>query len=138
MSGQPEPSESEKEGPRRRPAPTEAEVRSALLRFAQVVQRLDDEDSLLRHLPFLMGRLGDIRRMLFDFEVRVTERLLPIEDPSERESRRIVREARDTEREIGEDWGTGWTSPSDDDRADDDGADGRDDDGADEEGRASA
>ncbi len=43
--------------------------------------------------------------MLFEYEVRVTERLLPIEDPIERESRRIVREARESEDEAGRDWG---------------------------------
>lgn len=92
------------EGRQPRPAPTEAQVRSAFLRFAQVIQRLEEEGRLLRSLPFLMGRLGDLRRLVFEFEVRVTERLLPIEDPDERESRRVVREAREAERDAAEEW----------------------------------
>lgn len=111
MAAEPERPGSGEEGGGRRPAPTEAQVRSELIRFAELIQRLERDDRLLRSLPFLMGRLGDIRRMLFDFEVRVTERLLPIEDPTERESRRIVREARESEREGPEEWGGGWHPP---------------------------
>ena len=86
-------------------------MRSAFLRFADLIRRLDDEGHLLRNLPFLMGRLGDLRRLLFDYEVRTTERLLPIEDPDEREARRIVREALEREEEQREDWDTGWSPP---------------------------
>lgn len=96
--------------------PTEEEVRSALLRFGELVRRLDDEGRLLRALPLLMGRLGDIRRLLFEYEVRVTERLLPVEDPAERESRRIVREAREREEEIPDDWRSRWEPDAPDDR----------------------
>ncbi len=112
-----------KEGREPRPAPTEAQVRSALLRFAQVIQRLEEEGRLLRSLPFLMGRLGDLRRLVFEFEVRVTERLLPIEDPNERESRRVVREAREAERDAAEEWKSesddeDWTGGSEDEEPD--------------------
>lgn len=115
--------EKEGEGRRPRPAPTEAQVRSALLRFAQVIQRLEEEGRLLRSLPFLMGRLGDLRRLVFEFEVRVTERLLPIEDPDERESRRVVREAREAERDAAEEWKAeaepdDWTDEPDDEEPD--------------------
>lgn len=88
--------------------PSEEEVRSALLRFGEVIRRLDEEGSLLRSLPFLLGRLGDLRRMLFEYEVRVTERLLPVEDPAERESRRIVREALEREEDLPEEWDSDW------------------------------
>ncbi|MGH7541051.1 MAG: hypothetical protein ACRELC_08640 [Gemmatimonadota bacterium] len=89
--------------PERKP-PTEGEVRRALLAFGDLVRRLDDDERLLRTLPLIMGRLGDLRRMLFEYEVRVTERLLPIDDPDERAARRIVREARERERDAPEEW----------------------------------
>jgi hypothetical protein len=82
--------------------PNEDRVRRALLAFAELVRRLERDGRLVRSTPLLLGRLGDLRRLLFDYEVRFTERLLPIEDPVERESRRIVREAREREREIWE------------------------------------
>ncbi len=88
--------------------PTDEQVRSALLRFGELLRRLDEDDRLLRALPLLMGRLGDLRRLLFEYEVRVTERLLPVEDPEERESRRIVREAIEREEDVPDDWGSGW------------------------------
>lgn len=89
--------------------PTEEQVRSALLRFGELVRRLDEDGRLLRALPLLLGRLGDLRRVLFEYEVRVTERLLPVEDPAERESRRIVREAIEREDDVPEDWKAGWS-----------------------------
>lgn len=89
--------------PRRSP-PTAAQVRAALLAFTDLVRRLDDDDRLLRTLPLVMGRLGDLRHMLFEYEVRVTERLLPTDDPVERESRRIVREAREREEDAPDEW----------------------------------
>lgn len=102
--------EGRSEGP-----PSEEQVRAALLRFAGLVRRLDEEGQLLRGLPFLLGRLGDLRRLLFDYEVRSTERLLPIEDPDEREARRIVREALEREREQLEEWDTEWRPPESED-----------------------
>jgi hypothetical protein len=92
--------------------PSEERVRVALMSFAALVRRLDREGQLLRGIPFLMGRLGDLRQLLFDYEVRATERLLPIEDPAERESKRIVREAREREEEGREDWNKGWEPPA--------------------------
>lgn len=95
--------------------PTGEQVRSALLRFGELVRRLDDDGRLLRALPLLLGRLGDLRRLLFEYEVRVTERLLPVEDPAEREARRIVREATERAEEISEEWGSGWEPDEPDD-----------------------
>ena len=89
--------------------PTEEQVRRALLGFAQLVKRLEDEERLLRALPLLLDRLGDVRALLFDYEVRHTERLMPVEDPEEREARRIVREARERMEELSDEWDDeGW------------------------------
>ena len=63
----------------RRPPPTEAQVRAAFMAFASMIRRLDSQDLLLPRLPLLMGKLGDLRHMVFEYEVRVTERLLPEE-----------------------------------------------------------
>ncbi len=92
--------------PERQP-PTDDQVRAALFAFADLIRRLDADGRLIRTLPLIMGRLGDLRHLLFEYEVRVTERLLPTEDPSERESRRIVREAKEGETEVRDDWGPG-------------------------------
>lgn len=100
MSGQREPDRS---------SPDEEKVRKVLLNFAELVQRLDDEGRLVRSLPLLLTRLGDVRALLFDFEVRHTERLMPVEDPEEREARRIVREARERMEEMTDEWeDQGW------------------------------
>lgn len=89
--------------------PNEEKVRRVLLNFAQLVQRLEDEERLLRALPLLLDRLGDVRALLFDYEVRHTERLMPVEDPEEREARRIVREARERMEELSDEWDDeGW------------------------------
>lgn len=104
--------EAEREG---REPPSEDRVRLELLLFSQLIQRLADEGSLMRALPVLMGRLGDLRQLLFDYEVRSTERLMPVEDPAEREARRILREMEEREREMREEWEeSGWTPPEDD------------------------
>lgn len=94
--------------PERKP-PTEAQVRAALFAFSDLIRRLDADDRLLRTLPLIMGRLGDLRHLLFEYEVRVTERLLPTADPTERESRRIVREAIEDAADPPDDWGLGAT-----------------------------
>jgi hypothetical protein len=88
--------------------PTEERVRLELVLFADLVLRLEKEDRLAEALPFVLRRLGDLRRLLFDYEVRATERLLPIEDPNEREARRIVREMEERKREMLKEWGDGW------------------------------
>ena len=94
--------------------PDGEKVRRVLLNFAELVQRLDDEGRLLRALPLLLTRLGDVRALLFDFEVRHTERLMPVEDPEEREARRIVREARERMEELGDEWDDEGWEPDDD------------------------
>lgn len=92
------------EDPRDKGPPDAETVRAHLLHLANLIRRLEEEGALLRAIPLLLRRLGDLRRTLFDYEVRVTERLLPIEDPVERDSRRIVREARAHEEDLAEEW----------------------------------
>jgi hypothetical protein len=93
--------------------PDEEKVRLALRTFGDLVSRLDEEERLLDAVPLLLARLGDLRQMLFSYEVLVTERLLPTDDPVERESRDIVRRAREREREMLEEWERGWTGDDD-------------------------
>lgn len=95
----------------RRPAPTDDDVRRALLAFGDLLRRLEDQGRLLSSLPLVQGRLGDLRRLIFEYEVRVTERLLPSADPMERDARRIVREAREREQQAADDWNGDWTPP---------------------------
>lgn len=109
-----------------RPAPPDADqVRRALVAFSELIQRLEDEGRLLEAVPLLLERLGDLRNMIFDYEVRSTERLMPIEDPVERESRRVVREAIDRYEEMLEDLDDDDWSPDGEDE---------DEEGEDEEG----
>lgn len=98
-----------------RSAPTEQQVRRALLAFGELIQRLEEEGRLLEAVPLLLQRLGDLRRIIFDYEVRATERLMPVEDPVERESRRVVKEALERYEEMIEEWGGGWRAPEEDD-----------------------
>jgi hypothetical protein len=94
----------------RRPGgpPSADRVRLELETFAELIRDLARKDSLLNAVPFLLGRLGDLCRLLFDYEVRAAERLLPVEDPTEREARRIIREAEERKREMMEEWGEAW------------------------------
>jgi hypothetical protein len=84
--------------------PSEERVRLELVLFADLILRLEKESGLAESLPFVLERLGDLRRLLFDYEVRGTERLLPIEDPLEREARRIIREVEESRRRMLEEW----------------------------------
>jgi len=61
----------------RRPPPTAVQIRAAFLAFSDMIRRLDAQDELIPRIPLLLGRLGDLRHMIFEYEVRVTERLLP-------------------------------------------------------------
>lgn len=93
--------------------PSEERVRLELVLFADLVQRLEREGRLTEALPFVLRRLGDLRRLLFDYEVRATQRLLPIEDPHERAARRLLREMEEQTRRIAEEWGEPWTPDED-------------------------
>ena len=89
--------------------PSEERVRLELVLFADLVLRLEKENRLTEALPFVLRRLGDLRQLLFDYEVRATERLLPVEDPHEREARRLIREVEDRVRQMRDEWGDSWT-----------------------------
>jgi hypothetical protein len=89
--------------------PSEDRVRLELVLFAELIRRLETEGRLTDALPFVLKRLGDLRRLLFDYEVRATERLLPIEDPAERAARDLLREIEERHRRMIEEWGEGWT-----------------------------
>lgn len=111
---EPEPNDPEdrsEEEPERSGPPSEDRVRLELILFAEFIQTLAGEDKLLDAVPFLLGRLGELRRVLFDYEVRGTERLLPIEDPDEREARRLLRKLEESKREMLEELGKPWTPP---------------------------
>lgn len=88
--------------------PSEERVRLELVLFADLVLRLEKENRLPDALPFILSRLGDLRRLLFDYEVRATERLLPIEDPHERAARRLIKEMEERQREMIREWEEGW------------------------------
>lgn len=94
-----------------RPAPDHADVRRALMGFSELVQRLEEEGRLLQATPYLLGKLGDLRRLLFSYEVRTTGRLEPTADPVERRSRNVVREAIERYEEMIEEWSSGWEPP---------------------------
>ena len=101
-------SSEERSGP-----PSEDRVRLELVLLAELIQDLARKDSLLEAVPFLLRRLGDLRQVLFDYEVRGTERLLPIEDPKEREARRLIREMEERKREMMKDWEKPWEPDED-------------------------
>ena len=101
-------SSEERSGP-----PSEDRVRLELVLLAELIQDLARKDSLLEAVPFLFRRLGDLRQVLFDYEVRGTERLLPIEDPKEREARRLIREMEERKREMMKDWEKPWEPDED-------------------------
>ena len=98
-----------REEERRGGPPSEDRVRLELVLFAELIRRLETEGRLTDALPFVLKRLGDLRRLLFDYEVRATERLLPIEDPAERAARDLLREIEERHRRMIEEWGEGWT-----------------------------
>ena len=104
MSDPPEPGEGRDPGP-----PSAERVRLELVLFADLILRLEKENRLTDALPFVLRRLGDLRQLLFDYEVRATERLLPVEDPHEREARRVIREVEERAKEMTDGWGEPWT-----------------------------
>ena len=91
---------------------TADELRSRLTSFARLVLKLEERGELLDRLPALMKLLGELRRMLFAYEVRCTGKLVPAEPDPDHEaedpgvdqeitdSLRIVEEALEREREL--------------------------------------
>lgn len=113
MTDEDRPDSSDASGEERSGPPSEDRVRLELVLLAELIQDLAREDSLLEAVPFLLRRLGDLRQVLFDYEVRGTERLLPIEDPKEREARRLIREMEERKRRMMEDWEKPWEPDED-------------------------
>ncbi len=76
-------------------------LKQELLNLAAAIRRLDEEGELLHASPELIRLMGDLRRKLFEYEVRCTERLLPRKElPEVLEAQQIVRdEARRLEEE---------------------------------------
>lgn len=95
---------------------TEDQLREELVSFARLILLLDRKDALLDRSASLLRLLGEIRRMVFAWEVRVTDRESPTrprrpgsvpprveeDDPS----MRVVREALERERELLRELGT--------------------------------
>ena len=66
-------------------------LKAALRELAERILDLDRENALLRSVPDLLQRMGDLRSELFHYEVRST-----YDTPEIAESRRIVDEALET------------------------------------------
>jgi hypothetical protein len=49
---------------------TPEKLRSELLRFAELIQRMDRDELLLRSSPRILKMLGELRQMLFAYEIR--------------------------------------------------------------------
>lgn len=91
---------------------TPERLRSEMLRFARLLTKMDEEGVLLDRTPSVLRLLGELRQMLFAYEVRYTKKLLPSEkparpaqeerDPAMRDSMRIVEEALRREKELQE------------------------------------
>lgn len=92
---------------------TPEELREQLLRFARLIRAMEKRNVLLEKTPSLLRLLGELRRMIFAYEVRVTRNLAPrapdeaseapsVAEPTSLvdESVRIVREALEREREL--------------------------------------
>lgn len=100
------------------------ELQNQLARFARMVLRLENEGTLLERLPDLMQFLGELRRMVFAYEVRGTHHGdkkvdSPLRgtgaaeegaDPALRESLRVVEEALERTRELQEELEDGLLS----------------------------
>jgi hypothetical protein len=85
---------------------SEDQLREELVSFARLILLLDRKDALLDRSASVLRLLGDLRRMLFAWEVRVTDRDSPTQArrpgalaPDE-PSARIVREALEREEEL--------------------------------------
>ncbi|TVP50016.1 MAG: hypothetical protein EA350_01125 [Gemmatimonadales bacterium] len=83
------------------PPPSEEELRAELLRFARKILRLEEEGRLLSSPADLQTVLGELRRRLFEWEVRRAAELGIMESRSRgSDSDQIVREAREAEEQL--------------------------------------
>lgn len=90
------------ERPREERVPDERRVRTELLVVADLIERLAEADALMKGLPLVINRLGDLQRLLFDYEVRATEGMKGEEEP-EAEVQRILEEVEERADELAED-----------------------------------
>jgi hypothetical protein len=111
---------------------TPEKLRAELLRFAELIQRMDREELLLRSSPRILRLLGELRQMLFAYEIRGARHLggkdLPgptDSEPSEAQaeerdgdSLRIVREALRREKELQEELERRLIDSQDDEKPD--------------------
>jgi hypothetical protein len=90
---------------------TPDQLKAEIRRFAGLLIRMEEEGVLLERTPAVLQLLGELRQMLFAYEVRHTQKLLPEKPESapsgEREpmlddSRRIVEDALRREKELQE------------------------------------
>ena len=95
---------------------TPEKLRAELLRFADLVQRMDRDQVLLRSSPRILRLLGELRQMLFSHEIRSSRHLggkdlpgpnesetdAPAAEEGDPESLRVVREALRREKELQE------------------------------------
>jgi hypothetical protein len=80
---------------------SERPLRDDLVHFARRVLRLDEEGRLLEAPADLQTVLGELRRRLFEWEVRRATELRDARESGGGEtSARVVREARESEREF--------------------------------------
>jgi hypothetical protein len=54
---------------------TPEKARAELLRFAELIQRMDRDEILLRSAPRVLKMLGELRQMLFAYEIRGSRHL---------------------------------------------------------------
>jgi len=92
---------------------TPEKLRAELLRFTDLIQRMDRDGRLLRSSPRILEMLGELRQMLFAFEIRGARHLGTQEFPGQagpdvgsgshppaQDSLRIVREVLARENEL--------------------------------------
>lgn len=105
---------------------TEDQLREELVSFARLILLLDRKDALLDRSASILRLLGEMRQMVFAWEVRATDREAPSrprrpgagDPPPDDLSSRIVREALERERELQRE--LGMDDPQDEPRDDDD------------------
>lgn len=92
---------------------TPERARAELLRFAELIGRMDRDEILLRSTPRLLKLLGELRQMLFAYEIRGARHLGGKDLPGspvggdagpapDEASLRVVREALQREKELQE------------------------------------
>ena len=94
---------------------SDARLRYEVQRFARILQRMEEKEEVLDRTADILTLLGELRRMVFAWEVRATFRgeEVPEDDEGpdappgspeepETQSERIVREAREGQSQFGD------------------------------------